>query len=346
MRQRRATVRSSVAIVVTALLLVNTQAVHCFTETNNSILSSLRKRSVKRLTQINPTRAGRPQRSTELLMKSSQAASSRAVSNADSSNLLVGKLASNLSKLFAINPDSVKAIKLAVSQTVVGWEVGLIAFFGWALLPILRFIYGKCRPEGTSFERTYYYKIPHLIGQFAQIGGVVYAVDVLTVVLGVLGFSIPNGFNVCNAKILYLLWGAYRLAKFKKHLLIEKRGKAGVTNKVLNVFIAVISALGVLDILSVNTGLAVQSLFTLGGAGTLIVSLGSQNLATQIVNGLAIASTGKFYEGEKIVVGDERVVGTVEKMSLMATDIRGECLRRVGDISLESCVCCSQCTLS
>jgi len=83
----------------------------------------------------------------------------------------------------------------------------------------------------------------------------------------------------------------------------------------------------VLDILSVHTGLAVQSIFAVGGAGSLIVSLGSQNVASQIVNGLAIASTGKFYEGEKImlIVDGKKLVGTVEKMNIMASDIRGKC---------------------
>lgn len=235
----------------------------------------------------------------------------------------MGNLASNLSK-FWINPKKAQAVKSAVSGTVCGKEIALIAFCGWALVPIGRVVYKRRQPVG-DFEDSKYYRIPQLVGQVAQIGGLVYAIDVLTVVLDVLGFKIPRGFNVCTAKILYLLWGAYRLAKFKRYFLIKKRGKAGATNKVIDAFIAVVTALGVMDVLSVHTGLAVQSLFALGGAGTLIVSLGSQNLASQLVNGLAIASTGKFYEGETIVVGENGSRGTVEKMGLLATDIRGEC---------------------
>ncbi len=101
---------------------------------------------------------------------------------------------------------------------------------------------------------------------------------------------------------------------------------AGLPNKILNVLIAVVTAFGVMDILSVQTGTTMNSIFALSGAGALIVSLGSQNLATQIVQGLSIASTGKFYEGESIVIddGEKAVRGIVQKIGLMATAIRGE----------------------
>lgn len=262
---------------------------------------------------------------TLLHMVASKKAAPVSTSTSDAiRGFLVGNVASNVSK-FAVSRDKVRAVKSAVSQTVSGPEVALIAFFGWALCPLVRFLGTKLSSSSDDFEDTYYYRIAQLIGQFAQIGGVVYTLDVLTVVLSVLGFDVPKGFNVATAKILYLLWGSYRLAKFKKYLLIKKRGKAGMTNKVMNVAIAVVTALGVLDILSLHTGLAVNSIFALGGAGTLIVSLGSQNLASQIVNGLAIVSTGKFYEGEKVVIvnkDNKKTIGTVEKMSLTSIDIR------------------------
>lgn len=250
-----------------------------------------------------------------------------APSTAKPSRRKMGNLTSNLFKLLWITPKKAKAIKTAVSQAVHINEVALIAFCGWALVPVVRYLYNMRYPERVDFPDTYFYRISQLVGQIAQIGGVVYAIDILTVVLGVQGFkSIPKTFNICFAKTLYLLFGAYRLAKFKEHLLIKKRGKTGIVNKIANVVIAIVTAFGVMDILTVQTGMAVNSVFALGGAGTLIVSLGSQNMATQIVNGLTIASTGKFYEGEKITIGtgDKAVRGTVQKMGLLATDIRGE----------------------
>ena len=241
--------------------------------------------------------------------------------------LLVGNMASNLSKLLWISPRKAKAIKSAVSQTVQVNEVAVICFCSWALCPMVRYLHTLMCPKG-DLQDSYYYTIPLIISQIAQIGGAVYAIDILTVALGVLGFKIPKGFNICLAKTLYLLYGAYRLAKFKKHVLIEKRGKAGLPNKILNVLIAIMTVFGGMDILSIQTGTTMNSIFALGGAGALIVSLGSQNLATQIVQGLSIASTGKFYEGESIVIsdGEKTVRGVVQKMGLMATDIRGEYL--------------------
>ena len=317
---------------VVALLLLNTLVtVHGFTANRRSGLAvQLRsgftplgydsRKDVEILSRIplveTQNRCTQRWRSTKLHMVSATAAS-----KSHGGNLLVGNLASNLSK-FWISPKKAKAIKSAISQPVHVNEIALIAFCSWALVPIFRFIHNLHYPE-VNFTDSYYYKIPQAIGQAAQIGGIVYAVDVLTVVLGVLGIKVPKDFNVCTAMIMYLLWGAYRLARFKRYL-IEKRGKAGILNTIGNGVIAIVAALGVLDILSVETGLAVQSLFAFGSAGTLIVSLGSQNLASQIVNGLAIASTGMFYENEKVVIGSERVIGTVQRIGLMTTDIRRE----------------------
>lgn len=193
-------------------------------------------------------------------------------------SLLVGHLASNLSK-FSFNPNKARAVKSAVSQTVNGPEVLLIAFFGWALLPIVRFIYNQTRGQGqekVDFQDTSCYRVSQLIGQAAQIAGLVYCLDVLTVFFSVLGFNIPKGFNVACAKIMYLLWAAYRLVKYKKDLLIRKRGKAGSIDKVIDAVIGIVTVFGVFDVLGVHFGLTMNSLLTLGGAASLAVSLGSQ----------------------------------------------------------------------
>ena len=267
-------------------------------------------------TRNRPTNTGRCS-STALYVVAKAAAT-----KSGGSSLLVGNLASNLSKLI-VGPKRAKAVSAAVSKTVNGKEVALIAFCGWALLPLCRIVYKRRHPEGGDFKNTKRYKVAHLIGQIAQIGGVIYALDVITVVLDVLGFKIPKGLNVCVARLLYLFWAAFRLVKFKKDLLIRKTGKAGAYDKILDAVIAFTTAFSAMDILSVQTGMAMQSVFALGGAGTLIASLGSQNLASQIVNGFAIAATGKYYEGEKVII-DGKIVGTIERMGIVATDMRGE----------------------
>ena len=52
----------------------------------------------------------------------------------------------------------------------------------------------------------------------------------------------------------------------------------------------------ILDYLSVETGMAIGSIFAVGSTGTLIISLGSQEIAKGIVNGVEMASSDRFYE--------------------------------------------------
>jgi len=67
-------------------------------------------------------------------------------------------------------------------------------------------------------------------------------------------------------------------------------------------------------------GVPVGSIFALGGLLALAISLGSQNVIKDVINGLLILWEDQFGIGDTIQIGDH--VGVVESMSLRITQLR------------------------
>ena len=59
-----------------------------------------------------------------------------------------------------------------------------------------------------------------------------------------------------------------------------------------------------IDILQIKRGNALSSIFAIGGAGTLALTLALQDLAKRALNGLAISTSDVFNVGDKIILGD------------------------------------------
>lgn len=59
-----------------------------------------------------------------------------------------------------------------------------------------------------------------------------------------------------------------------------------------------------IDILQIKRGNALSSIFALGGAGTLALTLALQDLAKRVLNGLAISTSDVFNVGDQIILGD------------------------------------------
>ena len=67
-------------------------------------------------------------------------------------------------------------------------------------------------------------------------------------------------------------------------------------DRVLDGLVFALLVVKILDYLSIETGMAIGSIFAVGSTGTLIISLGSQEIAKGIVNGVEMASLDRFYE--------------------------------------------------
>ena len=74
--------------------------------------------------------------------------------------------------------------------------------------------------------------------------------------------------------------------------------------KITDFFLFGILAFIWIDILKIKRGNALSSIFALGGAGTLALTLALQDLAKRMINGLAITSSDVFNVGDKIILGD------------------------------------------
>jgi len=251
---------------------------------------------------------------------------------------VAGKLFPVLAK-FIITPEKAREIVAGVGGAVDVGDLFLIAIFGWVLLPAAKFIFNqrhKADDPVPDFSTSRLFRISTLISQIAKIFGVVYLVDVLTLFLNVIGIKFPynNHFSMKSAQLLFTSFAAWRLIPYKKHL-IEKTIRKNksideddasyrikIYDSVANVLIIVTTIFFLLDELSIPIGKALQSIFALGGVGTLVFSLASKDVAAQVVNGVALASSNKYDEGDFILLGDG-TQGTVTKMGLMATALRG-----------------------
>jgi hypothetical protein len=257
--------------------------------------------------------------------------------------VLAGRLASTLSKLM-IGPAKAKSVAAAVTEAIHAGDLALIGALGWGTLPLIRFIFLKKNPEleEKDFLKTTSYKSGVIVSQIAQIGGIVYAADILSVALKKIGFAVPLDMSSAVARISYFAWGAWKLAHLKQKLLMravrvknpEMLGKNRIYDRVANVLLAAATAMWVLDVLAVETGRAVSSIFALGSVGTLVLSLASKDVASQLVSGLALTASRRFFEGEEIELGDG-TRGSIAKMGWMYTDMRGKqttCEHRVSHI--------------
>jgi hypothetical protein len=246
--------------------------------------------------------------------------------------VLAGRLASTLSKLM-IGPAKAKSVAAAVIDTIGAGDLALIGALGWGTLPVIRFIFLKKNPESEEkdFLKTKSYKSGVIVSQIAQIGGIVYAADLLSVALKKIGFNVPLDMSSVVARVSYFAWGAWKLAHLKQKLLMravrvkspEMLGKNRIYDRLANALLVSATALWILDVLAVETGRAVSSIFALGSVGTLVLSLASRDIASQLVSGLAVTASRRFFEGEEIELGDG-TRGSVAKMGWMYTDMRGK----------------------
>lgn len=202
-----------------------------------------------------------------------------------------------------------------------------------------------------EFEDTYTYHALKRISQAAKIGAAIYTVDCVAVMLNAMGFQYRQqaGFSQKAGKITVTVWAATQLSRFKRFLIdrwmenqkirqakrVSKLGPganpmdttfepvhAKLLDRALSAVLWVVTAGHVLDMLNIDVGTSVKSLLAFGGVGTVIVSLATKDLATQVVSGMVLSTSDRFYEGDEIELGDG-THGIIQSMGLMHTDLRG-----------------------
>ncbi|KAL7577161.1 hypothetical protein ACA910_003498 [Epithemia clementina (nom. ined.)] len=71
-----------------------------------------------------------------------------------------------------------------------------------------------------------------------------------------------------------------------------------------------------------GAGAGLQSVFCAGGLGALVFGIASRNVAEQVVGGLVLAATDAYDQGDRIRLPQCNVEGTVQRISLVGTDIQ------------------------
>mmetsp|Transcript_2922 Transcript_2922/g.4947 ORF Transcript_2922/g.4947 Transcript_2922/m.4947 type:complete len:476 (-) Transcript_2922:113-1540(-) len=180
-------------------------------------------------------------------------------------------------------------------------------------------------------ESNYWYQSARHIAQAARIGTFVYGCDAVAVILNTIGFRYrqQQGYSAKAAHISFSVWVALRVGDLK-HWMLRKffnreknqSGKVQVYNHIANFILAAFTFGHVLDLFDVNIGVALASLLSIGGVGTLVLSLASKDIATELVSGLAVGASDRFLPGDEIVLGDG-TAGFIDTMGLLYTDVRG-----------------------
>jgi len=250
-------------------------------------------------------------------------------------------------------------IFFALSQTIQLSDLIFLSILGWFLVPVVQFFYElyllrveekdndivSSTRSGSSnsvsnddeepkepFFRSTTYHLCNVVSQLAKLGLLVYLMDCLVVVLDEANKQVSlNEMEISRkcAKIIYTTWAAIRLMSFKRYLLsvaanraTKKLGKLTVYDRIMDILILFSLTVTVLDVLRIDIGPGLTSLFAFGGVGTLVISLACQNMATQLVSGVAVSTSENFYVGDSVRLGDD-TCGVIEKLGWFYTDIRG-----------------------
>jgi len=225
-----------------------------------------------------------------------------------------GKIAPVLSKLY-ITPDKARNIASAIKTVTEPADIVFIVLIGWFLLPLVQLPYDKLYlAKGgadndaldqksvtttakirKSFKDTKLYFYTHVIAEAGRIASLVYLVDCLAIALEVVGFNVQNHSKLC-AKTIYTAWLFTRINGLRKYLVakafryngpVEKRRRQALTrihvvNNIFDILLWGGFVCSLLDILKIKAGVFLNSFFAVGGAGTLVLSFASKDIAMQV----------------------------------------------------------------
>ena len=225
-----------------------------------------------------------------------------------------GKIAPVLSKLY-ITPDKARNIASAIKTVTEPADIVFIVLIGWFLLPLVQLPYDKLYlAKGgadndaldqksvtttakirKSFKDSKLYFYTHVIAEAGRIASLVYLVDCLAIALEVVGFNVQNHSKLC-AKTIYTAWLFTRINGLRKYLVAkafryngpdEKRRRQALTrihvvNNIFDILLWGGFVCSLLDILKIKAGVFLNSFFAVGGAGTLVLSFASKDIAMQV----------------------------------------------------------------
>ena len=222
-------------------------------------------------------------------------------------------------------------------------DITVLLALGWMTVPLGRFLY-EWLPSAVpwynnskKFRKTIYYEIVDHIQQIARIAMAVYVVDIVKLAVVACGYTLPGMISAkadlphAFGHILYTMWIANRIKYIKRIVLRryvndhpESFGRINLIQRWIDAIVYSATVLAVLHILRVESGVALNhSFLAVGSVGTLAFGLASQGIATQVMNGLLLASSDRIYEGDDVMLGSNGFAGRIVKLGWLETEIRG-----------------------
>lgn len=257
---------------------------------------------------------------------------------------LVGQIAPIIEG-FILSKDDVHAIIQHISAVFSFVDLVVLFVLGWLLVPyahiIRSFFKGATKKDnattkrkmdgkeedGGSFENSKTFFVVDHLSQIARLALLVYACDCVVVAFEAVGYKAELASKIF-AKCLYTSWIARRFQNSKKYFIRKMLNRAPKNcdkikfiDRILDGMVFALLFVKILDYLSIETGLALGSIFAVGTTGGLIVSLASQEIAKGIMNGVEMATSDRFYEGDNVHFGDG-TQGYIVKMGFLRTKIR------------------------
>lgn len=200
---------------------------------------------------------------------------------------------------------------------------------GWFLVPTVAIFHNVMTTKYT-YDKSYTRILVSHVQQIAQLATLVYLADIIVVALVSIGFDFArlSVFSLGFARILYVGWIAQRLSVLKTYFFSQaaensphKLGQLGLIDKFVDVVLYICTGFMLMDILDVQMGVGLSSVFAFGSAGTLMVGLASRDLADMFINGVAMTTADRVREGDCVTFGDG-TEGQIQKIGWMQTTVR------------------------
>ena len=127
-------------------------------------------------------------------------------------------------------------------------------------------------------------------------------------------------------------WMINRIANLKRYILAmqtrnvpdDLTGSAALVDRLIDAVLYGTGAFVLIANVEAEIGAATRGFAALGGLSTIIISLASQGLISQVFYGLFLATSQKFRKGDVVMFGDGNVGGLVASLGWMDTLVRGK----------------------
>lgn len=198
--------------------------------------------------------------------------------------------------------------------------------------------------DQVQYKKTKIYHLLNHISQGFKLGAVTTLIETISEMVLGLDASISVVMTNAVSSILFSIWGMFRV-KFVKNLAlkyyfkrinIESLRVKRLYENISDVLLYLITSIIALDTLGFKYQTALKSISVFGGVGTIVFSLASKDMSTQMLSGMSIQLTQQYEEGDEVILetGEQ---GIISNIGPLHTYLRGddEILVKISNAEME-----------